>query len=637
MLSKPMQTLLATDFPEGEVDGLGANGRHRLLAQRLQDAASGTFWGAPRPACDYTFSQGPIGWLATAVPLVVHDRPALAALGEAFTDGANVWVHGPWLQAKAAELAHDPNTLVEWFHFALEDVARLSQGLPNPEPVVPTVAPEAVAQALKPLVADEQPVWNRWHAPGDPGAVLQALAWAERLDPAFASSGLPNASQGTPRLPAMPAPTPWKAWATVVAEHLPEADGSPLLRQGEGNVFSAQHLLRIHWQNKAEHRPLVDPLYHALRKDGLEDAQLLGRLAHALQSTALGSHVMGPADFSVHDQVTSLPIQSEDIVALRLDGFQRSDCYTHVVVHPVSKRPTPALSPIAPWAQACVLAALAEGAGLDDPRAVGTLTQAPWALSLPSWKVRKLSGNPHRGAMALAPVLDVLASSASPLTWHLPQSQTPDLAALPVESLLQHRLSLAEFFTSLIHAPVFAARTRIGSNDLMQGYLETKTRTGAEEQGALLQALKHYQQHHQLVTDEHLERFCNALVSHHLRSWYLMGPKKDLNKLMLEFEGLKEALGLAEKHLLGALLKDFSGFEEAQVVPTLANLAEACITQGVDLHQPHGMLEDSVWGYVETHAPQAPALRGVRNVMRQTTLTTSLPPPLPAPTPRIRF
>jgi len=640
MPTAALSALLSLEFPVGERDALNATAQHRVLAECLRVAATGQFWAAPRPSWEMTFTQGPVGWVCHAVPFVVHDNPELLALGGgAFTDGANLWIHGPWLQRQAAHVANDAQALVDWAHLAMGELAEWAQGQAPADPLVPTVNPARVAQILAPLDATQQAPLNRWHAPGDTRAIHQALQWAERFDLGFAASGLPTSNRPS-GLPAMPAPTPWKAWATLVAAHLPDNDGLPVLSQNQTPpeaMERAQRLLSHRWHQKDTDGPLAERLAQALKKEGLLDGPTFCLMANTLQAVALGSLSCTATGFEDIPTATSLNFTANSLKDLGLQGVDQNMANRWIMVHPFKHRPEASSVPPVRWRQACIWAALEAGVGLESIPAQGTPTCSPWVFELDAWKTLERGGSGSsaqhaQDQVAAGFLLESLAQAGFPLTYRPELTEVGiSLAPRTPEETLTHSASKGQFFRSLMRAPLFAATSQQTPDSLLTGlaaeglcYLE---RPDAEDAYHFLQTQLEVRQWNH--TDG-LEQLGHALLKGYMEGRYGM----TLDKLWVTKQRFEQALGLTAEHWLPALLSHSNRLSAWNMMGMLEGEIHAFLRNGSDLHRVRSSLGRSIQEWALTH-PDAPSMGSLTNLIRHHGLEQTLPEPK-AKTPRQR-
>jgi hypothetical protein len=629
MTTSALYALLALEFPQGERDALHATAQHRVLAERLQAAATGRLWAAPRPSWEMTFTQGPVGWVAHAVPFVVHESPELLALGgEAFTDGANLWIHGPWLQTQAAHVANDAQALVDWAHLAIGDIAEMAQGRRPTDPLVPLVDPRRVSQVLAPKDTTQQPIANRWHTPGDTRAIHQALQWAQRFDTGFAASGLP-VSTGVAGLPTMPAPTPWKAWATLMAKHLPENDGFPVLPQNQvtpEDMDSAQRILWARWSRNNEACPLIQQLSEPLKEEGLLNEATLGLMAHTLQALALGTLSCAPTRFedipTARRLLLGFTTNRQSVGSIGLEQW--------MVVHPRTRRPEVSTVPSPTWRQACIWAALKEGTGLESPQAQGTPTSSPWLFELNAWKTlehgRRDSATlpPEQEQLAASLLLDAWAEAQLPITY-CPTMTDQGIALEPrtPEQTLADSASRGQLFRSLMTAPVFSNTSHQTPDSLLTGltaeglsYLE---RPDAE---AAYHFLQSQMQERQWEHTEGREQLALALLTGYMEGRYGM----PLEKLWVTKQRFEEQLGLTAEHWLPALLSHSQRLRVWDMMGMLEEEVHAFFRSGSDLDRVRSSLGKSIHDWILTH-PDAPNMGALTNVLRHHRIDQALPVP----------
>lgn len=664
-LPPALASLLSVDFPPGNRDGLGATEQHRLLAQRLQQTSQGKFWGAPKPACDFTFTRGTTGWLAMAVPFVVHDHPALQALGEAFTDGANLWIHGPWLQRQAAHGANDAQALVDWAGFALEDVAHASQGLAPEDALIGVVDPRLVDQALARISAADQPVWNRWHAPGDSRGVTQALTWAQRLDSTFATSGLPTPRKST-GLPDMPAATPWKAWASLFEQHAPVDDGQPPLRAAHASkeeTTRIQELLQRLWMTRNTTHPLVHQVADSLNNEGLLDSTVLKPLWEAMQATTMGTVMHAPDGFLQPPSVGRLPLDYRDVQRLQVAHVDLNTLTSSLPVHPATGRPLPLTTPGEAWRQACVLSALNAGLPLGGPQAQGSITQVPWVLDLPEWRhIQRAGVSDEQKKLTTentARLMETLSTLPAPHTFTRPTWQAQGLALEPrdIDKALRQILEPGPYFSSLLSAPRYARQVPQHPDGMIRGLMDAlaapRNAVSPVEAFALV---RQQQDQRRWSSTADREALCRGFVDHQAtqqwsgrgatnttldRTQHLFASQKSAASehfayFSASFAALAQALGLTSEHLLPALLSKASSFSEDFFNETVHAAGVDFIAQGFDLHAPRAILQSSAWACLETLKTTKPTVEPLWNALRHHQLNASLPSALPTPS-RLRF
>ena len=171
----------------------------------------------PNGEAGVALSGGPSGWIALAMPCIVHTLPGLRALapGGWATDGANLWITTEAATAALEGWANQPNQALAHMEEVLFAAASraVGQDVQWPAPWV-QIDPSAVAAELAtvPLGAMSGP----WTTPGDLAAVAGAVhalshRWPTRWP--LAKRWAELAAQAPAELPNAPGATRhWRLW-----------------------------------------------------------------------------------------------------------------------------------------------------------------------------------------------------------------------------------------------------------------------------------------------------------------------------------------------------------------------------------------------------------------------------------------
>lgn len=376
--------LVAREYPEGTVDALGANERQRRLGERVRRTVTGKFWGASKPRDDYTFTTGVVGWVATATPLMVHNHPDLARLGNAFSDGANLWVHGPWLEQHAAEKANDPSPLVDWAHLCLHEMAQRAAGLTVSDPLLPMVS-DAQLQAALPQGAPAT-----WSPPGDTRPIRQALGLARQWDTGAKTSSWASVLSGGDLDGFTCAGTPaWRSWCELFSEGLPDADelvpepvDADVLRQVQREN---NQVMQDRWTHSVLHALMTLKRHGGRWREG----NTLVSLLEVVRATHLGTNsfytVPCAAQQGMAWPIPTLKSHPFFDEALK-NAIKDMDHYLLDGVNVSARDHRPVLLPygegMGELFQYCVVANLATGRRVSDALALGNAHQPAWLSHL---------------------------------------------------------------------------------------------------------------------------------------------------------------------------------------------------------------------------------------------------------------